>query len=167
MTGFSIPSPVSGFFAEFKLYILAAVGVAFIGLFAHDCRISYLREQHLTALTAGHDALGKAGIKADLHSIDLGIALLASERNTARTERDQARGLVDIQTKSIERLHEETAEAQQEAAANRKLAEQAAQQRDFWVKQARAASTRTERLSDEQEVKECEAVLDSLYSSGF
>src|SRR4051812_7752056 len=106
-----IPNPVSAWFAEMKLYIFAAVGVAFVLLGAHDIRVDHLRGKHLASLNAAHDALGKAGIKADLHLPETGINLIASERNTAIAERDQARTLVDIQSKSIERLHQETADA--------------------------------------------------------
>ena len=43
----------------------------------------------------------------------------------------------------------------------------AVRQRDAWIARARAAETRTERLSAEEELRECEAVLDRLYSQGF
>lgn len=148
-------------------YFIGGLGFALLLALAWGFRVDHLRGTYLERLNVIRIDLSKAGVKTPAKNPGNGVALVIAQRNEARTDRDAARQLVDIQSNSIARLGQETETAKARAEANRKAADEAARQRDFWIKQARTASTRTERLSAEQELAECEAVLDSLYSSGF
>lgn len=148
-------------------YIMGGLGIALLLALAWGFRVDHLRGVYLDRLNVIRIDLSKVGIKTPAKNPVNGVALVIEQRKTARAERDTARTLVDVQSSSIERLGRETETAQARAEANRKLANEAARQRDYWIKQARTASTRTQRLSAEEELAECEAVLDSLYSSGF
>lgn len=142
------------------------IGLLFLGLWAW--RIDGLRADHLQHIETTVEALKKAGFKeAGRKNIEQIVSIVVDQRNSARSDRDAAQSLVKIQSDSIALLEQQTAEAAARAKANRDLAENTARQRDFWIKQAKASSTRTERLSAEDEVKECETVLDTLYSSGL
>lgn len=149
-------------------YVFGGMSVVLLALSIWAVRIDGLRGKHLRAVDQTVAVLDKAGI-ANVSEANLpqAVELVAAARDKARAERDTARTLVDMQTQSIEHLQAESAAAAREAEANRKLAAAAIQQRDIWIARAKAASTRTERLSAEQEVQQCEQVLDQLYSSGF
>lgn len=82
-------------------------------------------------------------------------------------ERDNARGVVKIQSDSINAYAAETKRLARLGDENRKLAEATVRERDAWIQRAKAAETRTERLSAELELEECNAVLDALYRAGF
>ena len=83
------------------------------------------------------------------------------------TERNDARGVVDRQSASIRAAGAERARLEALSARNRQLAEATIRERDAWIRRAQAAETRTQRLSAEAELEECNAVLDALYHDGF
>lgn len=95
------------------------------------------------------------------------VRKIDGDRQGFKKERDDARAVVDLQSNSITQLEQEGSEARAKAEANRKLVAETMRQRDAWIQRARAAETRTERLSAEEELRECEAVLDSLRQQGF
>lgn len=149
-------------------YVMGGMGIALLLALAWGFRVDHLRAGHKQNLDDVVTALHKAGYKKTNGDLaDVSVQALADSRDKARAERDTARQLVDIQSASIEELQRQSEEAAREAAAQRKLIAEARKQRDAWIARARAAETRTQRLSAEQEVAECEAVLDKLYSSGF
>lgn len=149
-------------------WVFGGMSLVLVLLALWAARIDALREQHLTTVNDVIVTVEKAGYrKVTEKNLPASVGLIVAARDTARTERDAARQLVDIQSHSIEQLEQERLAAMRQAEANQKLAREATKQRDLWIARAKSASTRTERLSAEQEVKECEQVLDSLYSSGL
>lgn len=155
-----------------KARIVAGIGIAaliaILGLSAWGWRVDTLRGRYLDRLNSVRIVLADVGMgKPKAGEEANAVKLLGAERDKAIAERDQARTLVDVQSASIDRLHAETVEAEREAEANRKLVAATVKERDAWIARAKAAETRTERLSAEQEVAECEAVLDDLREKGF
>lgn len=149
-------------------YVFGGMAALMLVLSLWAVRIDGLRAKHKDAVDQMVDVLSKAGI-AHVNEGNLAQAaqILVGQREKAKGDRDVARSMVEIQTTSIAQLEAEKNSAAREAEANRKLAEAAVEQRDMWIARAKAASTRTERLTADQEVQECQKVLDSLYSSGF
>lgn len=146
----------------------AVAAIAFLGLGAHDRRVDFLRGRYLDRLNSVHIVLADAGMgKTKPGEEANAVKLVAAQRDKAIAERDTARTLVGAQSDSIDRLHTETEQYAREAEANRKLIAATVKERNAWIARAHAAETRTERLSAEQEVAECEAVLDDLRDKGF
>ena len=144
---------------------------AFIGIIAAlfwVWRVNDLRASHLETIDQVVTELKEAGLGgANRGNVAAVTKTLVEQRNTARSERDTARVLVETQSNAILALEKETQEYLQNAREQRKMVEEATRQRDIWIARARNASTRTERLSAEEEIRQCEQVLDSLYSQGF
>jgi hypothetical protein len=155
-------------FSGIRLYAALGVGIAFALLLAWGVRVDHLRGVYHGRLDAVSLALKNAGLgKPKAGEEANGVKLLASYFARATAERDTARALVDVQSQSIDTLHAETERYAREAEANRKMIAAAVKERNAWISRAKAAETRTERLSAEQEVAECESVLNDLYASGF
>lgn len=95
------------------------------------------------------------------------IRAIGLVRDRYRLQRDEARGLVDRQSTSIQALADEGQRQAAIGARNRELALSALRERDDWIARAEAAETRTARLSAEAEAAECERVADALYRDGF
>lgn len=149
-------------------YARAAIGLGVLLLAIWAFRVDGLRSDHLQKIDDTVHELKEAGLAgANRDNVAAVTKTLASQRNQARTERDQARTLVETQSNAITVLQNETAEYIRNAEAQQRMIAETTRQRDIWIARARSASTRTQRLSAEEEVKQCEAVLDSLYSQGF
>lgn len=95
------------------------------------------------------------------------VKRLSDDRNQFRAERDTARNVLNVQSGKIKALTEETQRLQQLSEENAKLARKVIAERDVWIKRAREASTRAERLAAEQELAQCQEVLDALFEAGF
>lgn len=140
----------------------------FLSLLGYGLRNDHLRSGYKAQLESVVLAVVDIGEpKPSFDKIPDTVREIDSDRKALRKERDDALAVVDLQSSSITKLEQEGIEAAERAAANRKLFEETKRQRDAWIQRARAAETRTERLSAEEELKECEAVLDSLRSQGF
>lgn len=149
-------------------YIRAAVGISFLILLAWGLRVDHLRGGYKAKLEAVVLAVVDIGEpKPSFDKLPDTVRKIDGDRKALRKERDDALAVVDLQSSSITKLEQEGIEAAERAAANRKLFEETKRQRDAWIQRARAAETRTERLSAEEELRECEAVLDSLRQQGF
>lgn len=149
-------------------YVKAGIGLAFLLLAIWAFRVDGLRADHLQKIDDTVSEFEKAGLKgANRDNVAAVAKTIVSQRDQARTERDQARTLVDIQSANIKALSDETAEYIRNAQAQKRMIEETARQRDIWIKRAREASTRVERMTAEQELKQCEEVLDSLYAQSF
>lgn len=96
-----------------------------------------------------------------------GVKLVIRQRDEALADKALADRVIDNQSASIAALEDETKAAVAKAARERKLKEDTIRERDMWVRRSREASTRTERLSAEEELAQCEAVLDRLRAQGF
>lgn len=96
-----------------------------------------------------------------------GISFMASKRDQYRRERDDANETVRLQTEALDRLEAQAAEAQRQANVQLVAARRAAAERDRWIKTAKEATTRVNRLPDVQELKEVEEALDALYAAGY
>jgi hypothetical protein len=132
-------------------------------------RVDHLRGGYKSQLDVIRIAFVDMGEKPKKDGSDLPAIVnkVGAERARYRQERDAARGLVTTQSNSIRTLEKETAEAARESEANLRMIAEATRQRDFWIKRARAAETRTERRTAQEELNECEQVLDALYQAGF
>lgn len=153
-------------------YIRSAVGIATLltiaALAAWGLRLDHLRGGYKVQLEAAVLAVVDIGEpKPSFGKLPDAVRKIDRDRQAFRKERDTALAVVDLQSTSITQLEQEGIAAAQRAAANRKLFEETKRQRDAWIQRARAAETRTERLSAEEELSECEAVLDSLRQQGF
>lgn len=149
-------------------YVIGGLGLVLILALAWGFRVDHLRGRYKSYLSSITTAIVDAGYdKPKMSELAVSVRDLDLKRKSALTERDHALMVVDNQSRSITKLEQETAEAAQRSAADRKLIAATIQQRDAWIKRAKAAETRTERLSAEEEVKECERILDELYQSGF
>ncbi|TXH56491.1 MAG: hypothetical protein E6Q97_06285 [Desulfurellales bacterium] len=107
------------------------------------------------------------GIKVKAGKEIEGVKLVIRQRDEALADKALADRVIDNQSASIAALEDETKAAQAKAARERKLKEETIRERDMWIKRARTAATRTERLSAEEELAQCEAVLDRLRAQGF
>lgn len=127
-------------------------------------------------LRAGYKAaLGKilvsiditTGRKVTAAAAPVTIEAIGVLRDRYRLQRNEARAVVERQSASIKAAGAETARLAAISARNRELAEATIRERDVWIQRARAAETRTQRLTAEAELEECNAVLDALYHDGF
>lgn len=150
-------------------YLIAGASVALLLVAAWGFRVDHLRAGYLGQLEATAKVLTDAGLPGVRARSNVAVVTQTLANRDARhvIERDEARGLLASQSKMVDDWKAKSDEYAREAEANRKMAETAARLRDVWIKRAREAATRTERLSAEEELKQCEAVLDALYSRGF
>lgn len=150
------------------LAIRAAIGLAFLLLAVWAFRVDGLRADHLETIQNTVKVLSDAGLTgANRSNVAAATKTVVDQRNLAREERDTARKVVDIQSRSIKALSDETTQYIENAKAQKRMIEETTRQRDIWIKKAKEASTRVERLTAEQELKQCEDVLDSLYAQSF
>lgn len=158
---------ITRFIPAFSYLRLAAL-VGVLAALMWVWRVNDLRASHLETIDAVVTELKEAGLGgANRKNVAAVTKTLVEQRNTARSERDTARVLVETQSNAIAALEQETQEYIRNARAQREMVEEATRQRDIWIARARNASNRTERLSAEEEIRQCEQVLDSLYSQGF
>lgn len=153
-------------------YLKSWIGIATLltiaALSAWGMRVDHLRGGYKSQLEAVVLAVVDIGEpKPSFDKLPDTVRKIDSDRQGFKKERDDARAVVDLQSNSITQLEQEGSEARAKAEANRKLVAETMRQRDAWIQRARAAETRTERLSAEEELRECEAVLDSLRQQGF
>lgn len=149
-------------------YLALAGGVAILLFVSLAFRWNSLRAQHLETINNTASVLTDAGWKnVNERTLQGAVASVLNQRDKARSERDKAVVVIDLQTAGIETMERDAKAARDEAARQKVLIAQTTRERDAWIAKARNASTRTERLSAEQEVAECEGVLNDLYRDGF
>lgn len=131
-------------------------------------RVDHLRAGYKAALDRVIVSIDLAtGRKVSADAAPVTIEALGVLRDRYRQERNDARAVVERQSASIRAAGAETARLAGIGERNRQLAEATARERDVWIGRARVAETRTERLSAEAEMEECDAVLNALYADGF
>lgn len=168
MTGFLGNVATGGLFARFKAYIIGGMGIALLAVSLWGIRANSLREVYLDRLKTITVVLREAGMKVDSSkNPEAGVRLAVSQRATYLAQRNEARGLLATQSNSIRQMERETAAAVQQAEANRRRLDGIIRERNIWIERARAAETRTERLTAEQEIAECEEAMNALYQAGF
>lgn len=149
-------------------YLGIGAMVVILALSAWGWRVDGLRADYRQKLDdVVTVATKEGGYKTTRDAVDKAFALAVQDRNTARTGLLAAQGLIDVQNNSIVHLQKESEQAAEQADAARKLVASTIKERNAWIDRAKLAETRTSRLTAEQEVAECEQVLDSLYSAGF
>lgn len=150
------------------LYVRLAIGLAVAAALGWVIRVDHLRARYKTEGEAVVSALHDAGYnKTSLSLAPVSIKLMADARDKARSERDKALSVVDVQSRSIDEMGREAAQAKIAAEQQRKLIDATLRERDAWIARAKSAETRTQRKSDQEEVAECNRVLDDLYANGF
>lgn len=149
-------------------YIRLGLGIAFALLVAWGLRVDHLRagyKQQLATIKIAFEDIGEKVGGYD--KLPVAVYAVDIDRKNLRAERDDARGRVATQTNSIRALEAESKQAIRLAETQRMQIEELTRQRDTWIRVARNASTRTERLSAEEEAKQCEDAMDRLYQQGF
>ena len=155
-------------FATIRRYAAAGLVVALLLALAWGARVDHLRAGYKAVIGRILVSIDLAtGRKVTADAAPVTIEAIGVLRDRYRQERNEARGVVERQSASIRAAGEETARLQAVAARNRQLAEATVRERDAWIERAQAAETRTQRLSAEAELEECNAVLDALYRDGF
>lgn len=154
----------------FALRYWKLIGTALIvsALLAYGLRNDHLRAGYKARLDTIRIAFRDMGEKVDGYGNLVPVAnKIGAERTRYRRERDEAQAVVDVQSDSIRTLEQEHADAMRQAEQRRKQIAEVTRQRDAWKARAQSAETRTERLSAEEELRQCEEVLDRLYQRGF
>ena len=155
-------------FATLRRSLIFGLVTALLLAVAWGARVDHLRAGYKAALGRILVSIDLAtGRKVDASAAPVTIEAIGVLRDRYRQERNEARSVVDRQTASIKAAGAETARLAAIGERNRQLAETTARERDVWIQRARSAETRTERLSAEAELEECNAVLDALYRDGF
>lgn len=149
-------------------YIGIGMAVALAITVAHDRRLEHLRAGYADQLGGITQTVEKlTGRKIKVASVSAEIITIHDEGQRYHRERDNARGVVETQSASIRDYEAETKRLKAISAEKGRLAEKLMADRNVWIAKAKAASTRLEKLSAEQELKECDNVLDSLFAAGF
>lgn len=149
-------------------YLLGAGGIALALSIGWGMRVDHLRagyKQRLDVIRIVFEDIGEK--KPSYNDLEPAIRRLDDQRVQLGKDLTAERALTETQTASIDALERESADAVQRGAENRKRIAAVTKQRDAWIRRARDAETRTERHSAEEELAECEAVLNALYSAGF
>ncbi len=155
-------------FATIRRSLTSGLILALLLTLAWGARVDHLRAGYKAALGKILVSIDvTTGRKVTADAAPVTIEALGVLRDRYRQERNDARTVVDRQSASIRAAGMETARLAGVADRNRQLADATARERDGWIQRARAAETRTQRLSAEAEVEECDAVLDALYRDGF
>ena len=151
-----------------RRYVAIGLVAALLLALGWGARVDHLRAGYRAALDRVVVALdATTGRKNTAAGAPVAIEAVGLLRDRYRAERNEARAIVDRQTASIRAIGAETERQRRIGEENRKLAAATARQRDEWIRRAQAAETRTERLTAEAELEECNAVLDALYRDGF
>lgn len=157
-----------GFIDRFKTYIIGGLGVVLLGVSLWGVRVNSLREVYLDRLKVITVVLKEAGVPVeDTRNPEAAVRVAVAQRGTYRAERNEARSLLTAQSNSLRQMQRETDAAVRTAEANRRKLDVIIRERNVWIARARAAETRTERLTAEQEVAECEEAMNALYQAGF
>ena len=149
-------------------YVLGVGGIALALSLGWGMRVDHLRagyKQRLDVIRIVFEDIGEK--KPGYNDLEPAIRRLDDQRVQLGAELKAERALTETQTASIDALELESAAAAARAAENRQRIAAVTRQRDAWIRRARDAETRTERHSAEEELAECEAVLNALYSAGF
>lgn len=152
--------------------ITTAIGgglaIALLLVTAWGMRVDHLRGQYRAMIDGVTIAIEEStGTRVKREAAVDGVRAIALQRDRRRQERDEARHRLQRQSDAVRAWKDEADRLAQLGVENRKLVQAAIAQRDEWIRRARAAETRTERLSAEAELRETEEVLDALYASGF
>lgn len=166
-------SRASGFISNFismKWLVFILIG-GLLAMTAWGWRMDSLREKwRTTAYEITWEVAAVAGIdRSKLKPKDAVAKIrgIAEDRDLFRRERDNARGVIDVQSTSIRNYEKETNRMRAISAKQAKLVASLIAQRNVWIQRAKDAGTRTERLTCEEELKETEDVLDALYEAGY
>lgn len=149
-------------------YVLGAGGIALALTAGWGMRVDHLRagyKKRLDVIRIVFEDIGEK--KPSYDGLEPAIRKLDDQRDQLGKDLKTERALTETQTASIDALELESAAAAARGAENRQRIAAVTKQRDAWIRRARDAETRTERHSAEEELAECEAVLNALYSAGF
>lgn len=157
-----------GLLSTIRRYLALGLVAALLLALAWGARVDHLRGRYKAAIDSILVSIDlTTGRKVDAAAAPVTIEAIGVLRDRYRGERNTARAVIDRQTAEIRTAAAETARLAALSERDRKLAEATIRERDVWIQRARAAETRTQRLSAEAELEECNAVLDALYRDGF
>lgn len=156
-----------------KRIALSVVGIvaflALVGSILWGMRVDHLRGEYRDQLVSIGQTLEDATVHEDIDLDQIGQALnqVIADRDHFKRERDNARAVLATQSETIRAYEAETNRLRAISERNAELAAAAIRDRDMWIARAEQASTRTERLSAEEELRQCEEVLNALYEADF
>lgn len=173
-----ISIPFLGVVTRLQQVAFISLALALVVALAWGFRVDSLRSTHKERIDAVVVQLKSAfegdenlredrGFKVAPKNAASLVKRLADDRMTYRAERDSARSVLRLQSGKIIALEEETQRLKRLSEDNAKMARKVIEERNVWIARARAAATRTERLAAEQELVQCQEVLDALFQAGF
>jgi hypothetical protein len=119
--------------------------------------------QNLTRVIADVGGVPKLKVK----DAPAAVRRIGADRDTYYGNWQGAKTALTTQTGRVVELGAETLRLRAEADQANALAAKLAAQRDGWMKRAAQAATRTQRLSDLEEARECERSMDALRDAGY
>ena len=150
-------------------YVAIGTLIALAGVTAWGLRVDHLRGQWkdraviITAAIADVAGVDKLSPKRAVET----IWEIGRTRDQYKRERDAAKSVIITQTDSINVYEAESTRLKHQSAEYRAEIARLTKQRNHWIAEADKASTRTQRLNAEAEVKICEEAMDGLYDAGF
>ena len=156
------------FLSPYATYIKIAKYLAIALFVAWAFRVNHLRGVHEQQLVKVASAVKAAGYpKNGFDELPGDVDQLSATSNTFKQNWQNADAAVTQQNDTIQHLGQQALLNKQTGDAAQKKADALAADRDQWITKAQAASARTELLPDNQELQQCTAALDSLYSENF
>jgi hypothetical protein len=104
--------------------------------------------------------------EAKKHGIML-VRKVGEQRDGYLSDLNDHKAALLSQTQKVIDLGAETQRLRALSLQQAELVRKLTAQRDGWIKKAEQAATRTQRLSHEQEARQCEEAMDALYQAGF
>lgn len=147
---------------------LAGLGIATLLIAGWGARVNHLRAEYkdtLDGIVQTVERLGKR--KLTYGTVTAEIVTIHETGEQFRRERDNARAVVQQQSEAIRVYEAETKRLQAISAEKQKLVAKLIADRNVWIGKARTAASRVEKLTAEQELKECDQVLDAIYEADF
>lgn len=116
--------------------------------------------QKATLEVSGRKTLKRDNVATEIRNIGM-------LRDVYKAERDGARQSLSTQSLAVKELERQSEASRKVSAENRAKIRQLLESRAKWIAKAEAAATRTERLSAEEEIAQCERAMDELFNEGF
>ena len=136
--------------------------------FANDTAVREERDAYSNRLsTIRLTFKDDGGIKVTAGKEVSGLKLIIRQRNEARADKALADRVIDNQSDSIAELESRTKALAAKAKRAWEEKQNTIRERDMWARRAREAATRTEQLSAQEEVEQCNSTLNRLRLQGF
>lgn len=160
---------IGGLTSKALTWACGGLSIALLLVGAWALRVDHLRAGYKDTLDVIVRTVERLGGKKKLTyaKVTAEILTIHADGEQYKRERDNARETVTVQSESIIRLKDESEQARAKAKHLQQLVARLTADRDVWIQRAQEASTRLERLTAEQEAKECDDVLNSIREASF